>query len=392
MKSKILYNDIGEVDRYFQNKLASIKDDKELTDRNKEIILNYLYEAELGKTIKKGAKKKLASGRLLQCAGFLNQMAKYWFKDTELDKVTEKQMQAFILRLDRGEIKKSQNRSNGKDYSHSTRKNIKKFVRKFYKHILGNGTHYPELVDWIDTATKENEIKAIKGLKNSVWDMISLIPDVRRKALIAVLFDSGFREGEIINCTLSDIEKREDGVYYISCKHSKTKPRTVSLPYSSEILERWVREHPHKNNPKAQLWMTSRRMLYKTMKLYSEKALGEAYTVHQVRHTSATFFAPKMDRVAFCKKFGWSYSSSIPDRYIDFSKVEQNKIIDVVKADENAKLREELEIQKVKNLVIQDRMREMEEKSKTEMLEFKNFILEKIARDLEQRRKVKAKD
>ena len=356
-----MYNDIEEVDKYFGNKLKRIEEDKELSKTNKKIILNYLYEAELGKTIKKGTKKKIGSGRLLQCSGFLNQMAKDWFKGVDLDRVTEKQMQGFILKLDRGKIKKKLNRSNGEDYSHSTRKNIKKFIRKFYKHILGKGDVYPELVSWIDTSSKENEIKAIRGLKNSVWEIIDIIPDLRKKALIGVLFDSGFREGEIINCNISDIEKRDDGIYYISCKHSKTKPRTVALPYSSKLLDRWIEKHPYKNNPKAHLWQTSRRMLYKTMKLYSKKALGISYTVHQVRHTSATFYAPKMDRVSFCKKYGWSYSSSIPDKYIDFSKVEQNKIIDVVKADENAKLKEELDTQRVKQLDIEDRLKTQQE-------------------------------
>ena len=35
-----------------------------------------------------------------------------------------------------------------------------------------------------------------------------------------------------------------------------------------------------------------------------------------LRHSSATYWAPKMNRYQFCAKYGWAFSSDMPDRYI----------------------------------------------------------------------------
>ena len=48
----------GIIEQKFNQKLASISRNSNLSEKNKEIILKYLREAELGKTIIKGQKKK----------------------------------------------------------------------------------------------------------------------------------------------------------------------------------------------------------------------------------------------------------------------------------------------------------------------------------------------
>ena len=35
-----------------------------------------------------------------------------------------------------------------------------------------------------------------------------------------------------------------------------------------------------------------------------------------LRHSSATYWAPKMNRYQLCAKYGWSFKSNMPDRYI----------------------------------------------------------------------------
>lgn len=337
--------DIHRLDKYFNNKLDQIKKDRKLSKHNKEIILRYLRESEIGKTINKGQKKKIGSGRNLQTAGWLNLMVKEWFKK-DLDKINNEDMEKFVYKLDKGIIKSQYK----KPYSSDGKSNIKKFIRKFYKWLLAENKFYPPLVDWIDTSKKETIIEAIPQIKVGVEKIVELIPDIRRKALVMVGFDSGFREGELLNCRIEDVEKDQDGIYFITCKYSKTKPRTVSLPYSSELLDRWLKQHPKKDSPKSQLWQTSRRMYYKTVKLYGMKAHNKNITVHMLRHTSATHFAPRLDRVSFCKRYGWSYNSPSPDRYIDFSKVSQQKVKDVVRTEKYHEMRMELEEQKLKIL------------------------------------------
>jgi len=361
--------DVHKKDKYYQNKINKIKDDTELSERNKDIILKYLNDSELGKTIKKGQRKKIGAGRNLQTAGFLNKMAKDWFKK-DLDKVTIENMETFIHNLEKGKILSRYN----KPYSSEQKSNIKKFIRKFYKHILTEGKYYPDLVDWIDTSFKETLVEAVPKLKEGVWEIVELIPDIRRKALVWVAWDSGFREGELINCRLKDIEKTEDGIYYITCRHSKTKPRTVSLPYSSELLDRWLKEFDGKRED--QLWNTSRVMFYKTVKLYGKKAHNQNITVHMLRHTSASFWASRLDRASFCKRFGWSYSSNTPDRYIDFAKVTEKKVVDIAKAEQYGDLKRKSEQQEADLIALKEAMERKDKEMAKRMLEMDKKMIQ----------------
>jgi hypothetical protein len=90
-----------DLDKYFENKIEKIRSDPDLSEKNKEIILRYLRESQLGRIVRKGQKKEIGSGRNIQTAGFLNLMAKEWFKK-DLDKVTSSDMEQFIITLNTG--------------------------------------------------------------------------------------------------------------------------------------------------------------------------------------------------------------------------------------------------------------------------------------------------
>jgi integrase len=374
--------EVDEKNKYFQSKLIKIEADENLSKRNKEIILKYLRDSELGKTVRKGQKREIAAGRNLQVAGMLMKMSQEWFKK-DLDTVSQKDMEKFVLDLNNGRITTSRNSKDHvpRPYSNESKANIKKFVRKFYKWLLAENRYYPELVEWIDTSYEQANVQAIKGLDKGVWSIVELIPDIRRKAIVWCTFDSGFREGEILSCTLADVEKRDDGIYYITCRKSKTKNRTVSLPNSSELLDRWLNEHPEKANLKASLWQTSRIMLYKTVKLYGQKALKSNTTVHMLRHTSATYYAPKLDRTTFCKKFGWSYSSKTPDRYIDFAKISENKVVDIIKADQYQQIKKEMSEVKLQNNFLKEQMQSQQEQIK----DMKDSIMKGLAEEIQKK-------
>jgi len=382
--------DFHKKEEYYARKIEKIKSDPYLSEHNRKIILRYLQDSELGKTIKKGQKKVIGAGRNLEVAGYLMKMANEWFKK-DLDKITQPDMEKFVLDMDKGKIQTQF----GTPYSSDKKSNIRKFIRKFYKYLLGDGRHYPELVDWIDTSKKESQIEAVPGLDQGVWKIVELIPEIKKKALVWATFDSGFREGEILNCSIKDVEKRQDGVFYLTCRHSKTRPRTVSLPYSSELLGRWLEIHPKKDDPNAQLWQTSRVMLYKTVKLYAKKALNQNVTVHMLRHTSATFYAPKLDRVAFCKRFGWSYNSPSPDRYIDFAKVNENKVVEMVKGEKIQDLKKELDEFKIRNQALTDQMsimqKEMEEQVKRNMESYKQEMKNILRSEMKKQMMMKIK-
>lgn len=343
--------DIHKIDERYDAKIKLLESGDGLSKGNQELILRYLRESAIGKTLRKGQKRNIGAGRNLQVAGYLMLMARDWFKK-DLTKVTMRDMETFIADLDQGKIKSAR----GGAYSSETKSNIKKFIRKFYKWLLTDNKFYPDLVEWIDTSKQEAHIEAIPGLKEGVWKIIELIPEVRRKALIWVAFDSGFREGELINCRIKDLEKGEDGTFYLTCRHSKTKPRSVSLPISSELLGRWLEQHPERNNREAQLWQTTRKGFDTTCKRYGEKAHKINVHPHMLRHTSATYWAQRLDRPNLCKRFGWSYTSNVPDRYIDMAKISEKIAIQAVKGEQIGELSRQFEDQKIQNQMLKDEM------------------------------------
>jgi hypothetical protein len=48
-----------------------------------------------------------------------------------------------------------------------------------------------------------------------------------------------------------------------------------------------------------------------------ERALKKRVHPHLLRHTSATYWANKLPYFKFCKRFGWTLTSKMPQRYID---------------------------------------------------------------------------
>jgi hypothetical protein len=55
---------------------------------------------------------------------------------------------------------------------------------------------------------------------------------------------------------------------------------------------------------------------FNTCKL-AKKALKKRVTPHMLNHSSATYWAPKMNRYQLRAKYGLAFSSNMPDRYIE---------------------------------------------------------------------------
>lgn len=125
-----------------------------LIEENKNLIIKFLEDAELGRTILKGQKRKIKPGRLQRMLGLLLKMDREWLKKP-FDEVSEEDMNTFILNLERGAIKSSK----GTSYTGETQSTIKKFIRKYYKYLLGENETYPKIVRFIDTSTNIPEIK-----------------------------------------------------------------------------------------------------------------------------------------------------------------------------------------------------------------------------------------
>ena len=366
----------GKIDiHHFERQYAAVKDkiSSNSTLFNKDVILQYLRDSELGKTIKKGQKKKVGIARNLKVAGVLLLADKQWFHEPFKD-VTVQEMENFVLALDNGEIKSNR----GTPYKSESIMGIKKILRKFWKYLKGNSQFYPQEVEWIDTTGEQADIKALPDLKDSVDKMVELAPTILKKAIIMTLFDSGCREGELLNVRIKDVEplSKEDDTLVLRVRYSKTFGRPVSVPYGTYYLKRWLAEHPEKDNPEAQVFPLSKQSFYLFIQRLGKKALNMKVFPHMFRHTSATFYASRLDRATFCKRFGWSFSSNVPDRYLDWAKISEKKTVETVKIDEISKIRYENEDLKQKIVSIEERM-----KKQAEILQGTNDLMIRLLQD-----------
>jgi len=323
-----------------------------LTPRNIELIRRFCHDCALGKTILKGRKRRIGAARTGQCLRVMQAIGFWLGKD--FDAVSDDEMERFITRLEGNQLEyfipNRPGRGGGwatsarlvpKHYTPQMRNLFKAILRKFYKWLLGRNEVYPPIVSWIDTQVDTPEVPALSP--EQVERLVDYARSARDKAIIMVLFESGTRISEFLNIRLRNIE--EKGTYLsLRIEVSKTFPRTVMVYRSKRYITDWLKEHPDRDNPDAQLFPLEYRTIGMMLRRVSRRVIGRAITPHVLRHSCATWLASKrVGRFQICKWMGWTMSSTMPDRYIDRAGVDTEDTIRVLHDDEVSKLRRENE-------------------------------------------------
>lgn len=325
--------DIHNIEKKYARVLDRLKRDRRLDKENKKIILQFLNECEMGKTIKHSQKKRIGINRLLKVSGLLKKMDSEWFKKP-FRKITQQDMEKFIVELQNNRIMSVKE----KPYSEESKGTIKKFIKKFYKWLYGNNS-YPEIVDWIDTSVKRAEINAL--LREEVERLVERASSLRDKAVIMLLFDGGFRIEEFLNIKIGDVIRKDD-YFMMRIRISKTRPRTISVPLCTKYLEEWLqmrkKEVKEEDISESFLFdLTYSNVAHIILRL-GKKVLGKRVTPHILRHSSCTYYANLLGRYQLCYRYGWSMSSDSPDRYIDYNGIFEQETAQTVKIDETEKL------------------------------------------------------
>ena len=239
----------GKIDIHgFTRKLrtgeASLLRDETITERNKQLILQFLRDCELGKTVKRSQKKRIGKARQVKYLGALRQLA-LWM-NMDFDKVTQREMEDLVLGIENNGFLKR----DGTPYTESVKRDFKVCLRKFYKWLFGNNEVYPELVQWIDTREVVPEVSALS--REEIERMSEYAASPMERAVVWGLFDSGARAEEFLNIRYRHLEETttEDGqtIYKVRIEFSKTKPRTILLPIASKYwqshLSNWKEREP----------------------------------------------------------------------------------------------------------------------------------------------------
>lgn len=320
-----------------------------LIPENKRLIIQFLKDAEIGKTILKGQKRKIKPGRLQRMLGILLKMDREWFKKP-FNKVSEDDMYNFILNLERGIIKSSK----GESYTWETQSTIKKFIRKYYKYLLGEGENYPKLVQFIDTSTRMLEVKGISKQENDM--LIENSSKLTYRFILAMLYDSGARIEEFYNIKKSDLI-RENGIYKVRIRISKTKPRTINIPLYPKIIEEYLEFNNFKEDDF--LCTINYGTLRKHFNRIGKQFLKRSISPHTFRHGSATYYANYLNRYQISYRYGWSASSKMPDRYIDMNGLIDDESVTKIAGEKFVKTENENKELKTKLDVMSSTMEEL---------------------------------
>jgi len=293
-----------------------------IDEEDKRAILEFLDDLELGK-VNKG--KKISETRQVKYLDILKTPLEYFKKPTSL--LTLKDMGAFEKDLSSNKILSYKN----KPYELSTKADIRRLLKIYLKWKFGDTERFRNLTDWLDTrvVTKtpdylsEQQMELLyNNCKNSY-----------ERFLIVVLFDGGARAEEFHNIRYEDIQLPNANESYVKVtikeEYSKTLTRTISLfwKYSLEAVRNYVKEREAEgiklNEP---VYKNSYDNTRQFLSRLGQKVLARPVHYHLFRHSSATYYASRLNRQQLCYRYGWKFSSDMPDVYISRSGMENKEL------------------------------------------------------------------
>jgi len=197
-----------------------------------------------------------------------------------------------------------------------------------------NGNKTPKKIKWYKQPSRKQILRrrVVKGrdkilTQQEIEQLIKAAENPRAKAIIAVLYESAARLGEILSLRVRDVEFTSYG-----CKIrvvGKTGERTIPLIRSTPYLKIWLNMHPCPNNPDAPLWARVRKgeigsiteVAVQELLLRCRKRAGIRKRVHPhiLRHTRLTELARKLTEQELKIIAGWEKDSSMPSIYVHLS-------------------------------------------------------------------------
>ena len=82
---------------------------------------------------------------------------------------------------------------------------------------------------------------------------------------------------------------------------------------------------------------------------------------HLFRHSSTTYYATKLNRQELCYRYGWKFSSNMPDVYISRAGMETRQLDEKFTQTELGEVRNDLAQMEQANRIKDDRIRQLEE-------------------------------
>jgi len=276
--------------------------------------------------------------------------------------------------LKQGNIKSRFNRP----YSYSSIREMQIILMRFLEYY--NPEKYAPMKKWFVIKVPKKSIDYLKEIE--IEKLYNACKTPSQRFLIAVLFDTGARASEFLNIRYEDIiEPTQSFPYYqvlFREEYSKTKERKIGLYWkkSTEAVREYLQEIGDKDS-KEPIYNKSYDSIRVFLQRLGKKVLNKKVHFHTFRRSSASYYAMKLkSRQQLCYRYGWNFSSEVPDVYISRNQGEEEVKEDMLNTSMQ-KLKEENEELRSKVAINQKQIQEYEENKKNvkkEIQSFREFI------------------
>jgi integrase len=170
-----------------------------------------------------------------------------------------------------------------------------------------------------------SEVEVIKLLKACDSGESQLIVK-RNRCLIALLYESGARLGEILSLKIEDCMPTDYGFKVFV--HGKTGRRGIPIITASNYLKEWLDVHPLGEDKEAPLFVTTENPIrpltevsvrFIIRSLAKHAGINKRMYPHLFRHSRATQLAGMVTEPFLRKIGGWSPTSSVVYQYLHLS-------------------------------------------------------------------------
>ena len=314
--------DIHDYDRRVFLSIKRLKNSPKISQSNKKTILSYVDDC---------TSRNLSKARIDFYLNRLHRIGEWCNKD--------------FHDLTKEDIKRLVSTINTEDFADRTKMDYRLALKTFFRFIRGieeKGV-YPDEVRWISLSIGSNSHKLPEDLltQEDVESMIDAAGHARDKALIAALYETGCRIGELISLQVKNVTFDKYGAVIVVT--GKTGMRRVRMISYVSYLSNWLAVHPDRNDPEAPLWVvigTTKEIAKKKLKGYKfnwsyslkyktvtqalkraaiKAGIKKPFNPHHFRHSRATKLANVLTEAQLKELFGWTQSSDMASVYVHLS-------------------------------------------------------------------------
>jgi len=333
-------------------------------------LVRFLEDLELGK-VNRG--RKISPGRQLKYLNMLRVPLEFFNKPTT--KLALRDIENFEKAMASGTI---HTRVKGTPYRHNTQVDIRKLLRIFLRWRLGLAKAV-SLAGWLETRYRPKTPDFLKEAE--IERLYRHCRSAEERYLIAVLFDSGARAEEFHNIRFEDIYPPEGKVNFVRLilkgEYSKTLGRTISLywKYSAEAVNELLAQRVAEGiKPEDPIYRRSYAATRKFLQRLGRRVLKREVHYHLFRHSSATFFSTRLNRQELCYRYGWRFSSNMPDIYISRAGMESKQLDEKFTQTELGTLKDDFTKMEQATRIKDERIRQLEESMQIMQQNLKNVV------------------